>query len=89
LGFLLGAIVFGYGIVRAGYYPRWAGILLLLVGVTYLISNLLGFDFVFYLYAVLSTVTWGWLGILLWKNMGTPNPVLEKIQLSNLDLRKE
>ncbi len=68
-GFRVGSILFGYGIVRAGVFPRWAGILLLLVGVTDIFSNIPG---VFYLVAVLLSVAWGWLGLALWNHSNTP-----------------
>jgi hypothetical protein len=64
-GFSLGAIIFGYGIFRAGIFPRWAGILLLLVGVTHIFWDIAT---VFYLYAALLSVSWGWLGWAFWKN---------------------
>lgn len=67
-GFRLGAIIFGVGIFRAGIFPRWAGILLLLAGVTHIFSAITG---VLYIFAALLSVSWGWLGLAFWKN---PNP---------------
>jgi hypothetical protein len=63
--FNVGAIAFGYGTFRAGVFPRWAGILLLLVGVVIIFRDIPGIEYIF---AVLYFVAWGWLGWALWTN---------------------
>ncbi len=66
----VGTIIFGYGTFRAGVFPRWAGILLLFVGVAIILRDIPGVESMF---AVLSVVAWGWLGWALWTN---PNPAM-------------
>ncbi len=61
----LGLIIFGYGTFRAGVFPQWAGILLLLAGVTIFFRDMPGVEYIF---AILAVAAWGWLGWALWKN---------------------
>lgn len=61
----MGTIVFGYGMVRAQVFPRWAGILLLIAGMVIIFRDIPGVEYIF---AVLWSGVWGWLGWALWKN---------------------
>lgn len=67
--FISGAILFGYGTFRTGIFPRWAGILLLLLGVASIFRDI---TVVEYIWAALSLAAWGWLGWALWANPGAP-----------------
>ncbi len=58
----VGTVLFGFGISRAGVFPRWAGILLLLVGV----MTIFDLTAIEYIWAMLSVIAWGWLGWALW-----------------------
>lgn len=61
---ILGWVLFGFGVVRSGMFPRWAGILMILTGVTLIIRDSF---FVFeYFFAIFSSAAYGWLGWSLW-----------------------
>ena len=68
---ILGYIIFGFGTFRAGVFPRWTGILFLLVGVVLIFRDITGVEYIF---AVLSVIAWGSLGWFLWKNPTSPEP---------------
>lgn len=44
LGYMLGYILFGVATMRAGVLPRWAGLMLILGSVLFLISEAVSFD---------------------------------------------
>jgi hypothetical protein len=67
ISIILGWIVFGFGVVRSGVFSRWAGILMMLTGVAMFVRDIFIFEYVF---AVLSSVVYGWLGWSLWKDSG-------------------
>jgi hypothetical protein len=61
---VLGSVLFGFGTFRAGVFPRWPGILMILMGVLLIFNeNTVAFP----IYAVLLTITMGWFGWALWK----------------------
>lgn len=62
---MLGWVLFGFGVIRSGIFPRWAGILMILAGVVMFVRDLFFFE---YFFAVLSSVAYGWLGWALWNN---------------------
>ena len=62
----LGWIVFGYGVIRTGMFPRALGIVMMLTGVAIVIRDVsLVFEYAF---AILSVTAYGWLGWSLWKH---------------------
>ncbi len=54
-----GLIVFGIATYRAGVFPKYAGALLVLLGIAFQFN---GLPIVAMIFAVLSPVAWGWLG---------------------------
>jgi hypothetical protein len=66
---ILGWVVFGFGVIRSGIFPRWAGILMMLTGVAMVVRDLFIFE---YFFAALSTAAYGWLGWALWTNPSAP-----------------
>ncbi len=79
-GFFLGAILFGIGIVRAGTFPRWAGISFILLGVINQISNLPGLGAIFILTAIFQSLSWGWAGWTLWKILSAHKSGIDRMQ---------
>jgi hypothetical protein len=67
ISIILGWIIFGFGVIRADVFPRWAGMLMILAGVVMFVRDYFIFE---YLFAVLSTAAYGWLGWSLWTNSG-------------------
>ena len=61
---ILGWIVFGVGVMRSGFFPRWAGILMILAGVFMVIRDFFIFE---YFFAIFSSAAYGWLGWSLWE----------------------
>ena len=63
---VLGWIIFGYGIIRTGMFPRPIGILMMLTGVAMVVRDTaIVFE---YLFAILSVTSYSWLGWSLWKH---------------------
>lgn len=62
---MLGWIIFGFGVIRSGIFPRWAGILMMLAGAVMFVRDFFIFE---YFFAVFSTAAYAWLGWSLWKN---------------------
>jgi hypothetical protein len=61
---VIGSVLFGYGTFRAGVFPRWTGILMIVLGVLWIFNeNAIAFP----IYAVLLTITMGWFGWAMWK----------------------
>ena len=61
---VLGWILFGVGVIRTGIFPRGAGVLMILTGITLMIRD---YFFPFeYIFALLSSAAYGWLGWALW-----------------------
>lgn len=65
---ILGWIIFGYGVIRTGTFPRPIGIIMMLTGVAMVVRD--AFPLFEYLFAVLSVTAYGWLGWALWKHSG-------------------
>ena len=63
----LGTILFGIGTFRAGVFPRWAGLMLAVVGAIATIE----ITTIEYIWAALSVVAWGWIGWALWASEDT------------------
>lgn len=62
----LGTVLFGLGIFRAGGLPRWAGLLLVVVGATTVVE----ITAIEYIWAALSVLAWAWIGWALWSHPG-------------------
>jgi hypothetical protein len=61
---VIGSVLFGYGTFRAGIFPRWTGILMIVLGALWIFNeNAISFP----IYAVLLTITMGWFGWSMWK----------------------
>lgn len=60
--YAIGSVIFGVGMLRAGIFPRWNGILIILLGVLWIFRPV-----AFPIYAVLLSFTWGWLGLSMWR----------------------
>jgi len=58
----LGTVIFGLGVFRAGVFSRWAGAMLVVVGMTTVVE----IRAVEYLWAALSVLAWAWIGWALW-----------------------
>jgi hypothetical protein len=50
--------------LRAELFPRWAGILFMLLGALWIFNDS---PVVFPIYAVLLSITWGWLSLSMWR----------------------
>jgi hypothetical protein len=68
---ILGWIIFGIGVIRSGFFPRRAGILMILAGVFMVVRDFFIFE---YFFAILSSAAYGWLGWSLWKKSGEVEP---------------
>jgi len=55
-----GLIVLGFSIYRAGVFPKYAGVLLMVMAILQQLTGTL--PFVIPVFAVLGTAVWGWLG---------------------------
>jgi hypothetical protein len=65
---VIGSVLFGYGTFQAGVFPRWTGILMIVLGVLWIFNeNAVAFP----IYAVLLTITMGWFGWAMWKITNT------------------
>jgi hypothetical protein len=64
----LGTLLFGIGTFRAGVFPRWAGLMLMVVGVT----TLTEIRAIEYLWTALSVIAWAWIGWSLWLSQASP-----------------
>jgi hypothetical protein len=62
--YVIGSLIFGFGVLRAELFSRWAGILFMLLGVLWIFNES---QVVFAIYAVLLTITWGWLSLSIWR----------------------
>jgi hypothetical protein len=75
--YVIGSVIFGIGMLRAGNFPRWPGILMILLGVLWIFNeNSVAFP----VYAILLPLTWGWISLSIWKManaMTTGNSHLE------------
>lgn len=60
--FPLGSILFGFGTIRAGIFPRWIGILMMVLGVTAIFF----WDSAFFIVAIIQSVLWGAFGWASW-----------------------
>lgn len=69
ISIILGWILFGFGVVRSGVFPRGAGILMILTGAIMIVRDFFIFE---YFFAVLSTAAYSWLGWTLWANPNAP-----------------
>ena len=66
IAIVLGWIIFGFGVIRTGLFPRALGIIMMLTGVAFVVRDVsLVFE---YLFAILSVTAYGWLGWALWKH---------------------
>ena len=66
IAIVLGWIIFGFGVIRTGLFPRAIGIIMMLAGVAIVVRDVsLVFE---YLFAILSVTAYGWLGWALWKH---------------------
>lgn len=61
--FPLGSVLFGFGTFRAEVFPRWIGILMILLGVT----GIFFWDSAFAIVAIIQSVVWGGFGWTFWK----------------------
>lgn len=66
ISIVLGWIIFGYGIIRTGMFPRTIGIIMMLTGLAMIVRD--AFLLFEYLFAILSVTSYGWLGWSLWKH---------------------
>lgn len=66
ISIILGWIIFGYGVIRTGLFPRAIGIIMMLTGVAMVARD--AFPVFEYLFAILSVTAYGWLGWELWKH---------------------
>jgi hypothetical protein len=62
--YVVGSVIFGIGMLRLGIFPRWIGMLMIVLGVLWIINDN---PVAFPIYAVLLSITWGWLSWSLWK----------------------
>jgi hypothetical protein len=63
---ILGWVIFGYGVLRTGIFPRAIGMIMILTGVAMVVRDTsLVFEYAF---AILSVTAYGWLGWALWKH---------------------
>jgi hypothetical protein len=60
--FPIGSILFGFGTIRAGIFPRWLGILMMVLGVTAIFF----WDSAFFIVAIIQSVLWGAFGWASW-----------------------
>jgi len=66
ISIVLGWIIFGFGVIRTGLFPRALGMIMMLTGVAFVVRDVsLVFE---YLFAILSVTAYGWLGWALWKH---------------------
>jgi hypothetical protein len=61
--FPIGTMLFGFGTFRAGIFPQWVGILMMVLGVT----GIFFWDSAFIIVAIIQSVLWGALGWTFWK----------------------
>ena len=66
IAIVLGWIIFGFGVIRTGLFPRAIGIIMMLTGVALVVRDV--FLIFEYLFAILSVTAYGWLGWALWKH---------------------
>jgi hypothetical protein len=64
----LGTVIFGIATFRARVFPRWAGAMLAVVGVTTVVE----IRAIEYLWAALSVIAWAWIGWSLWLSQASP-----------------
>jgi hypothetical protein len=62
--YVVGSVLFGIGMLRVGIFPRWIGMLMIVIGVLWIINDN---PVAFPIYAILLSITWGWLSWSLWK----------------------
>lgn len=61
---VIGSVLFGYGTIRAGIFPRVTGVLMIVLGLLWIFNENM---VIFPIYAVLLTITMGWFGWAAWK----------------------
>jgi hypothetical protein len=70
--FYVGAVLFGIALYRGGGMPKYAGVLLALLGAHAFAGGVLGISLPSVIFVIVSFVAWGWLGLSLWLGASAP-----------------